>query len=290
MLKPFRLVIVDDNPHFRSILCDFFQSQPDITIVGTASNGLDALPLIQKEKPDLVILDIVMPHLDGLGVLEKMADVPLSERPLFVVLSAFNQEALTRRAGALGAHYFIAKPFDVPTLGERVRQILRRDFAPATAQSDAAASITSQTPASSFPSSSSLTPAASPATSSVTTTTLPPPDRLDIQATDMIRLIGIPTHIKGYQFLRNAIILAVQQPKLLDAVTKALYPRIAEHHHTTPVRVERAIRHAIELAWTRGDTQKISHILGQPMDAGRGKPTNAEFIAMVAETIRLQRT
>ncbi|MZP28437.1 sporulation transcription factor Spo0A [Heliobacterium undosum] len=255
MLKNIRLIIADDNKEFCDILRDYISQQEDMELVGVANNGQEALKLIQQEEPDLIILDIIMPHMDGIGVLECMVSMALAKRPRIIILTAFGQESMTQRAVQLGADYFILKPFDLEILGNRIRQ-LTNGSAPAS------------------------TPQPAP----------PPlirPRNMDVEVTNIIHQMGVPAHIKGYQYLRDAILMVINEVSLLGAVTKELYPMIAQKYTTTPSRVERAIRHAIELAWDRGNVEMMSKFFGYTINLERGKPTNSEFIAMVADKLRL---
>ncbi|QGG46532.1 sporulation transcription factor Spo0A [Heliorestis convoluta] len=265
MLNKIRLVITDDNKEFCDILRDYISSQDDIEIVGIAHNGNDALKLIQQEEPDLVILDIIMPHLDGIGVLERLGDMQLRQRPRVIILTAFGQESMTHRAVQLGADYFILKPFDFEILGNRIRQLMGGYIATSSSMAIQQSCASMELPP-------------------------PPPSKprnLDVEVTNIIHQMGVPAHIKGYQYLRDAILLVIQEVNLLGAVTKELYPMIAQKYMTTPSRVERAIRHAIELAWDRGNVELMSKFFGYTINLERGKPTNSEFIAMVADKLRL---
>ncbi|KAB2951693.1 sporulation transcription factor Spo0A [Heliorestis acidaminivorans] len=264
MLNKIRLVISDDNKEFCDILRDYISSQDDIELIGMAHNGQEALTLIQQEEPDLVILDIIMPHLDGIGVLERLGEMQLPHRPRVIILTAFGQESMTHRAVQLGADYFILKPFDFQILGNRIRQLMGGNIPPATTMASQQSCASVETPP--------------PATR---------PRNLDVEVTNIIHQMGVPAHIKGYQYLRDAILLVIQEVNLLGAVTKELYPMIAQKYMTTPSRVERAIRHAIELAWDRGNVELMSKFFGYTINLERGKPTNSEFIAMVADKLRL---
>ncbi len=250
MKKMVRVLIADDNREFCEILKEYFEGQDDFELVGSANNGQEALEIIRNEQPDIVVLDIIMPHLDGIGVLEKLATENYGPRPKVVMLTAFGQENMTQRAVELGADYYILKPFDIEVLGNRLRQL-------ADGQ---------------------------------TSTNVPIPVRarnIDVEVTNVIHQMGVPAHIKGYQYLRDAIIFVIGEINLLGAVTKELYPMIANKYDTTPSRVERAIRHAIELAWDRGNVEMMNKFFGYTINVERGKPTNSEFIAMIADKLRI---
>jgi len=250
MKKSVKVLIADDNREFCEILKDYLTSQDDFELVGVANNGIDALEIIREKQPDIVVLDIIMPHLDGIGVLEKLASGSYGQRPKVVMLTAFGQESMTQRAVELGADYYILKPFDIEVLGTRLRQL-------ANGQAQV--------------------PAAAP----------PRTRNLDVEVTNIIHQMGVPAHIKGYQYLRDAILMVINEINLLGAVTKELYPMIAQKYNTTPSRVERAIRHAIELAWDRGNVEMMNKYFGYTINVERGKPTNSEFIAMIADKLRI---
>lgn len=265
-----RVLFADDNREFIEVLKEYFSRQEDMILVGVAYHGQEAVEMIFREEPDIVVLDIIMPHLDGLGVLERIQS--LVHKPRVIILSAFGQETMTQRAVSLGADYYVLKPFDLETLGRRIRQlhgIEQGTIAPAQGLANTVVTSTSYQ--------------ASPAAN----LTGNPAKHLEVEVTRMIHQMGVPAHVKGYQYLRDAIVSVVQEVSLLGAVTKELYPMIAEKYQTTPSRVERAIRHAIELAWDRGNVELMNKFFGYTIDVDRGKPTNSEFIAMVADKLRM---
>jgi two-component system response regulator (stage 0 sporulation protein A) len=254
-----KVLIADDNREFNELLTTYLSMEPDFEIIGSAYNGKEALEMIKQEVPDVLLLDIIMPHLDGIGVLEALAEMDLDPRPHVIMLTAFGHENITRQAVELGASYYILKPFNMETLAGRIRQ-LKGSVAPVP-----------------------------PAVSSVATTgkkgyrKIP----LEEEVTEILHQIGIPAHIKGYLYLREAIIMVVENIDLLGSVTKILYPSIAERFSTTPSRVERAVRHAIEVAWSRNNVDIIKKFFGYTIKTEKGKPTNSEFIAMMADRLRL---
>jgi two-component system, response regulator, stage 0 sporulation protein A len=271
MQRPIRVLLADDNREFVEIVKEFIERQEDMNLVGVAYHGNEALELISREEPHVVLLDIIMPHLDGLGVLEKLQN--LNQRPKIIILTAFGQESMTQRAVNLGANYYILKPFDLETLGKRIRQ-LQDDF-PDTIGT---AQFSNSTPM----------PAKNLTNNQITNSVIPPTSKnLEVEVTRMIHQMGVPAHVKGYQYLRDAIVSVVVDVSLLGAVTKELYPMIAEKYQTTPSRVERAIRHAIELAWDRGNVDFMNRFFGYTINIDRGKPTNSEFVAMVADKLRM---
>lgn len=261
-MKKTRVVIADDNREFSEILTRFISSYEEFEVVGVAKDGIEALDVIDREKPDVLILDIIMPHLDGLEVLERLHGFGDSNFPKVIVLSAVGQDKITQRAIELGAHYYVVKPFDFQVFIKRLRQIsgMEENIIKLRENSEV---FTSNKPA-------------------VTE------KNLEAQITRIIHEIGIPAHIKGYLYLREAIYMVIEDMDYLGAITKELYPKIAEKFNTTPSRVERAIRHAIEVAWTRGKVDTINKLFGYTISNNKGKPTNSEFIALIADKLRLE--
>ena len=247
-----KVAIADDNREFVNLIQEYLTGQSDFELVGVAYNGEQILTIIEEKSPDIVILDIIMPHLDGIGVLERLNSLS-GRRPKVIMLTAFGQENITQRVVELGADYYILKPFNIDVLASRIRQL--------------ATTITMQRPV-------------------VAQAIKARP--VDVEVTNIIREIGIPAHIKGYQYLRDAIMMIIEEMELLGAVTKVLYPRIADKYSTTPSRVERAIRHAIEVAWGRGNMDMINRLFSYTFKLEKGKPTNSEFMAMVADKLRLE--
>jgi len=261
-LQKIQVLLADDNREFTHLLSEFIGEQEDMEIVGVAYNGNEVLRFIeqQREVPDVLILDIIMPHLDGLGVLERLREMNLNPQPKIIMLTAFGQENITQKAVQLGASYYILKPFDMEVLTNRIRQLV----------------------------SNSATATTSSAVPKANVVHMPKSKNLDANITTIIHEIGVPAHIKGYQYLREAITMVYNNIEILGAITKTLYPAIAEKYKTTPSRVERAIRHAIEVAWTRGNIDSISFIFGYTINISKSKPTNSEFIAMVADKLRIE--
>ena len=259
------VLIAEDNKEFCSILNDYLLNQKDIVVTGIAKDGREALELIQQKQPDLVVLDIIMPHLDGLGVLEKLNGMDLDKMPRVIVLSAVGQDKITQQAITLGADYYVVKPFDMDIFTKRIREMFstqdvetkRRSVSTQVVQREAAATSRG-------------------------------PIDLETEITSIIHEIGVPAHIKGYMYLREAITMVVNDMELLSAVTKELYPSIAKKYNTTASRVERAIRHAIEVAWGRGQVDAINKLFGYTVHNEKGKPTNSEFIAIIADKLRLK--
>lgn len=263
-LQKIEVLLADDNREFTNLLGEYISDQQDMVVSGIAYNGEEVLSMIEEsgKVPDVLILDIIMPHLDGLGVLERLRDMNLSPQPKVIMLTAFGQENITQRAVQLGASYYILKPFDMEVLASRIRQLV-----------GSSSSISSGAPFTSMKS--NVVP-------------MGKGKNLDANITSIIHEIGVPAHIKGYQYLREAITMVYNNIEILGAITKTLYPAIAEKFKTTPSRVERAIRHAIEVAWTRGNIDSISHLFGYTINISKSKPTNSEFIAMVADKLRIE--
>lgn len=260
--KKIRIVIADDNKEFSSILSEYLSGQADFDVVGTAKDGIEAVNMVQNHQPDVLVLDIIMPHLDGLGVLEKINQMSNIEMPKVIILSAVGQDKITQRAINLGAEYYVVKPFDMEIFGNRIRQLFTSNLS----TNEVKRSTLIVPESSSFVNNNSL----------------------EAEITNIIHEIGVPAHIKGYLYLREAIQMVVNDVELLSAVTKELYPSIAKKYNTTASRVERAIRHAIEVAWSRGQIETINKIFGYTIHNDKGKPTNSEFIAMVADKLRLK--
>ncbi|MBS5823242.1 MAG: sporulation transcription factor Spo0A [Clostridium argentinense] len=258
------VLIADDNKEFCNILNDYLLSQRDINVVAIAKDGIEALKLIQEKKPELVVLDIIMPHLDGLGVLEKLNSMNLDPMPRIIVLSAVGQDKITQRAITLGADYYVVKPFDMDVFTKRIRQMFNNTIT----SDDTKKPVIVDTPE--------------------VKAAQNEPMNLEAEITNIIHEIGVPAHIKGYMYLREAITLVVNDIEFLSAVTKELYPTIAKKYNTTASRVERAIRHAIEVAWSRGQVDTINKLFGYTIHNDKGKPTNSELIAMVADKLRLK--
>jgi two-component system response regulator (stage 0 sporulation protein A) len=244
-----KVLIVEDNREYANQLKRDISAGANIEIVGVAYDGAEAVDYINTLKPDVVLLDLVIPKLDGIGVMEK----EYSHRPEFIVISAANQDRIISRAIEAGAGYYMLKPVDSSIVLERIYQIKRSAEKPVTGNS-----FKNQT------------------------------FDLESKVTAVIHEIGVPAHIKGYQYLREAIMMTIENMDIINSITKQLYPTVAKTYGTTPSRVERAIRHAIEVAWDRGDTDVLTGFFGYTISGGKGKPTNSEFIAMIADRLRLQ--
>lgn len=259
-----RVLIVDDNKRIVSILKDALEREQDMEVAGTASDGEEALRLISVLRPDVVLLDLIMPKIDGLGVMERLKNREMEHKPEIIVVSAVSQENVTENAFELGAAYYILKPFDNRVILSRIRALRQQVNVQNEKRENKVISTVFENRNRRLAGS------------------------LEADVTDIIHEIGIPAHIKGYQYLRDAIIMSVGDTEMLGSITKVLYPTIAKRHKTTPSRVERAIRHAIEVAWSRGRVETIEELFGYTVNSGKGKPTNSEFVALIADKIRLE--
>ncbi|MCF6137840.1 sporulation transcription factor Spo0A [Pseudalkalibacillus berkeleyi] len=261
-MQNIKVCLADDNRELVGLLDEYISSQDDMDVVGVAYNGKECLELLEEETPDVLVLDIIMPHLDGLAVLENMHELNLSSKPNVIMLTAFGQEDVTSKAVELGASYFILKPFDMENLTNQIRQIsgTKKSFIKNSSHHSSSRSFTKEFK----------------------------PKNLDASITSIIHEIGVPAHIKGYMYLREAITMVYNDIELLGSITKVLYPDIAKKFNTTASRVERAIRHAIEVAWSRGNIDSISNLFGYTVSMSKAKPTNSEFIAMVADKLRIE--
>lgn len=272
-----KVIFVDDSRELCNRISDYFEKIPDIDIVGIAHDGIEGYDLICSQQPDIAILDIVMPRLDGLGLLEKLQSAHLEKPISYLVLSAVGHDGITQKAMQLGAHYYIVKPFEkIEILENRIRNL----YAMTTPANLKEIDGTSRT--------ADALPASRPLAAQAFNDTAFDETNLDSIITQLIHEIGVPAHIKGYGYLRDAIRLCVSDKSYERGITKLLYPTIAQNNVTTPTRVERAIRHAIEVAWNRGSDEILYKLFGYTIDSSRGKPTNGEFIALVSDSIRLK--
>lgn len=254
------VLIADDNIRSAGLMEETLKREKEIEVVGKAEDGMQALELIREKEPDVVLLDLIMPKLDGLGVMEHVKkDVTLKKIPAFIVITGIGQEIVTESAFALGASYYMLKPFDYQLVISRIKQLRGVGNYCRTEQG---------------------------ATAKGGNVFLE--RNLESDVTNVIHEIGVPAHIKGYHYLRDAIMMSVNDTEMLNSITKQLYPSIAKRHKTTPSRVERAIRHAIEVAWSRGKMDTIDELFGYTVNNGKGKPTNSEFVALIADKIRLE--
>ncbi|MBQ1933488.1 MAG: sporulation transcription factor Spo0A [Clostridia bacterium] len=245
-----RVFIADGSAEFRSQCIQHLRPR-GVEIVGEAADGREAFTRICRTKPNVVISELYLSLLDGAGLIKECRKQLGSSSPAFIMMSSFNSEELFEECCEAGASYCMIKPPDYATLAERVIRL---------------------------------------ADKSRRIRTRPAGDETDLEAqvTKIIHQIGVPAHIKGYQYLRTAIIMTINDNEIINSVTKVLYPSVAKKYGTTSSRVERAIRHAIEVAWDRGDLEVLNSFFGYTVQNSRGKPTNSEFIAMIADNLRLK--
>lgn len=261
-MEKLNIAIADDNERMVNLLGTLIRDDSELELVGQADNGKDIYDIIKEKEPDVVLLDIIMPKVDGLTVMERVnQDSSMKKHPAFIVISAVGQEQITEDAFNLGACYYFMKPFDNEMILNRIKHFRdNRTRRPGVIlkpeKQDFSVELKNR--------------------------------NLEMDVTSIIHEIGVPAHIKGYQYLRDAIIMSVEDMEMLNSITKILYPTIAKKHQTTPSRVERAIRHAIEVAWSRGKMDTIDELFGYTVSTGKGKPTNSEFVALIADKIRLE--
>jgi two-component system, response regulator, stage 0 sporulation protein A len=263
------VLISDDNREFATTLSNYLEKDEEIEVIGMAKDGEEAIEMIKSLKPNVVLLDVIMPHLDGLGVLEQINSMDMEKPPICIMLSAVGQDKITQKAISLGAQYYVVKPFDIQVLIHRIKEL--KNYQPATNRGSSFVLKETKAQYIDIPQSEKKSQ-----------------ENLEALVTNVIHEIGVPAHIKGYQYLREAIMMVVNDIDIINQITKQLYPEIAEKYHTTPSRVERAIRHAIEVAWGRGQQETVENIFGYTVSASKGKPTNSEFIAMIADKLRLE--
>ena len=250
MNKITTVMIADNAEDFCTALTGALQRSGGFQLVGTVNDGEQAIRMLSERKPDVLVLDLMLPKRDGISVLKAMA--AMDKKPAVLATSTFMTQYVSNAAANLGVRYLMLKPCDMQTLVERLEEIRGGE-------------------------NQRKLPAAKP-------------DKAGIEAlvTSIIHEIGVPAHIKGYQYLREAIIIAVNDMDVINAITKVLYPQVAKAFQTTPSRVERAIRHAIEVAWDRGDLDTLQRFFGYTVSNTKGKPTNSEFIALIADKLQLQ--
>ncbi|MGN0157811.1 MAG: sporulation transcription factor Spo0A [Brotaphodocola sp.] len=262
-MSEINVAIAEDNSQMLSLLNDMVEQERGFRVVGKANNGEDAFAMILETKPDLVLMDVIMPKMDGISVMERVRQEQQGEKiPPFIMITAAGSDQVAADAFQKGANYYIMKPFDPAVVMDKIRRVVR-----GTAKLSAKDEMKMVEP--------------------YVNREEYMQKNLENDVTRMLHEIGIPAHIKGYQYLRDAIAISVHEDDTLISVTKVLYPTIAKQHDTTASRVERAIRHAIEVAWERGRLEAIYDLFGYTVSTGKGKPTNSEFIALIADKIRL---
>ena len=243
-------IIADNAEEFCTGLTNALQRSEGFRILGTANDGEQAVRMVTDRKPDILVLDMMLAKKDGIGVLKAIST--MERRPVVLATSGFITDYVASAAASLGVHYLMLKPCDMTALVERLEEVRggQKQYAPNVRHSGK--------------------------------------PNIESMVTGIIHEIGVPAHIKGYQYLREAIIIAVNDMDVINAITKVLYPQVAKTFQTTPSRVERAIRHAIEVAWDRGDLDTLQRFFGYTVSNTKGKPTNTEFIALIADKLQLQ--
>ena len=248
-MEPIKLMVVEDNSELRKMIADYFAAKDDVEVIGTAANGMEALEQLDKNMPDVMLLDMIMPRVDGFEMLDRMHRREDGAKPEVIALTALCREDFISRAMEMGASYYMVKPFDFELLYRRVVEVAnQRRGEPAPSAALAAG----------------------------------PGKSLEERTATLFLTVGIPAHIKGYQYLREAVRLTLEKPEMINRITKELYPTVARRFGTSSSKVERAIRHAIEVAWGRGRIDVLDQVFGQNVCSLDNKPTNGEFIALVA--------
>ena len=238
-----KVMLTDVNEDARSMLQDALEETGRFTVVGSTGDGNEVLQMVADAKPDVLVLDLILPGMDGLGILRRMDS---EKRPKILAVSNFVTQEVVAEAGNLGASMFLSKPYNDSALVEHLISLAEKSEKQLHGPG------------------------------------------LEELVTSIIHEVGVPAHIKGYQYVREAIMITVENMDVINSVTKVLYPEVAKRYHTTPSRVERAIRHAIEVAWDRGDLETLQKFFGYTVSNAKGKPTNSEFIAMISDRIRLK--
>ena len=250
-MKKTRVLVIDDNRNLVKMVKDFFENHPDIKVVLEANDGVEGLRIIEKKKDefDLIILDLIMPVKDGISILEHMKEKNINKK--VIVLTSYNTPDIIRKVSELGVSYFMLKPFELMDLEKKIINVMT-----GITYGGETADVFQ--------------------------------NNLQIHITKTLHELGVPSHIKGYQYIREGITLVYQKPEIIGGITKELYPEIAKKFNTTVSRVERAIRHAIEVSWNRGNWQLMEDIFGHSVDIDKAKPTNSEFIVTIADKLRLE--
>ena len=250
-----RLILADDNNSLRQQLAEYFSMREEFEVVGLAADGVEAFELLKSANADAMLLDVIMPRMDGFAVLQKWNELKDRPNTQIILLTALGRDDFIARAMELGGAYYIVKPFDMEASAQRILDICKKQAAQPQVRHEAL-----------------------PSANSVSS---------EEQLANLFLSIGIPAHIKGYGYLREAVRLVLEQPEIINRITKELYPGIARRFGTTPSKVERAMRHAIEVAWSRGRLENINQIFGYRVFEADDKPTNGEFIALIADKLRL---
>lgn len=254
MNKTIKIAAADDNEKILSVIRKMVNKDPSLELVGTANDGEELWHIVRSKKPNVLLMDLIMPKLDAISIVERLKEDP-AYNPAVMVLTGVTNEKITDDLFRCGVDYVFLKPFDAEMVRKRICQVSADmpDFGQKSEKSPMHGAV-----------------------------------NLEAQATRLIHEVGVPAHIKGYHYLRDAIIMCVNDMDMLNSITKILYPEIAKKHQTTASRVERAIRHAIEVAWNRCNPKSVEELFGYTINSCKGKPTNSEFIAMISDRIRLE--
>ena len=269
----FKVVIADDNKSFAETVERYLSSKDGVEVLGVAHDGFACVELLQETAPDILLLDMLMPRMDGIAVLDRIRN--MVHQPKVVMLTALANETMIERALLKGATDYLIKPFDLECLYERILDIGRNTYGRTTYPQAANGDVLVFETVASYQNSTQPTKLEKPR------------KPIEVEVTALLHDMGVPAHVKGYQYLRDAILRTLADVNLIGNITRELYPQIAQKYDTTPSRVERAIRHAIELAWGRGNVDLMTEYFGYTINLEKGKPTNSEFIAMVSDRIRL---
>lgn len=271
------VAIADDNEKMLEVLGELIDNEKDMTLVGKARNGEEVCQIIKNKHPDVVLLDLIMPRMDGLTVMDSIYhDTSMKKYPKFIIVTAIGQDNVTEDAFRKGANYYILKPFSNDSVINRIKDLNGVRSPNLNIYKPPIVDIEEE---------------AVRKQRKIMQEEKREEERaqdLEEYVTHMLHEIGIPAHIKGYHYLRDGILMAIDDMDVLNAITKVLYPTVAKKNQTTASRVERAIRHSIEVAWSRGKLDTIDELFGYTVNTGKGKPTNSEFIALIADTIRLK--
>ncbi len=246
-MKNVKVFIADSNKEYVNQLKEFLDTHENICVCGVAYDGETAVNKIDMSEPDVVLIDLIIPKIDGIGVMEYQ----YKKHPEFIMITSACHDRIINDVMGKGAAYFMIKPIDYNNVYKRIIQVV-----------EAQQRILNKPPKNIYD--------------------------LETKVTNVIHEVGVPAHIKGYQYLREAILMTIDNMEVINSITKLLYPTVAKKYSTTASRVERAIRHAIEVAWDRGDTDVLNGFFGYTIASGKGKPTNSEFIAMIADRLRLE--
>ena len=252
-----KIVVVDSNEGFSKSVKEYFMDSNELKVVGTYSNIIDAIDYISDNQVDVVLTDIIIPNADGFDLINEIQNLGLPHNPKIIVTSALTGEGFIQKAFTMGVSYYMLKPVNFELLEDRIKEVLKEDLSPQK-------NISNMSPS------------------------RPKAKGLDEKITNIFITVGIPAHIKGYQFLREAIKMAIDTPEIINSITKKLYPSIADKFDTSASKVERAIRHAIEVAWNRGKIENINNLFGIRVYGNNEKPTNGEFIALVADKMLIE--